>query len=79
MKDLDKENFEKYMSGIKKGRPKCFWCNTHQLQGEKPIRSEDKKFERNGYTYTPIYEHKVCREAIEHALKNRDYLLSKEK
>ena len=74
MSDLDKEHFEKYMSGIKRGRPKCFWCNTHQLQGKKPILSEDEKFERNGYTYSPVYEHEVCREAIMSALRNRDLL-----
>lgn len=77
MRDLDKENFEKYMSGIKKGRPKCFWCNTHQLQGEKPILSKDEQFERGGYTYRPIYEHEVCREAIMSALRNRGYIVDK--
>jgi hypothetical protein len=78
MSDLDRMHFEKYMSSIEKGRPKCFWCNTHILQGEKPVLSRDEKFERKGYTYSPVYEHKTCREAIENALLNRGYEIEKE-
>ena len=77
MRDLDKENFEKYMLSIDEGRPKCFWCKTHILQGKKPILSEDEQFQRSGYTYHPIYEHEVCREAIMNALQNRGYIVDK--
>lgn len=77
MSDLDKEHFEKYMSSIKKGRPKCFWCNKHQLYGNKPILSKDEQFERKGYSYRPIYEHEVCREAVERGLRNRERIVDK--
>jgi hypothetical protein len=72
--DLDGKNFEEYMSSIEKGRPRCFWCNTHQLHGKKPLLSEDEEFERKGYTYRPIYEHKICREAVERGMQNRQNL-----